>query len=484
MLSLASARSAARKLVGHDGATMEKYNEPQDFYGGTVEVEIISAKGLPRADRTSSDPFVELIVGEKAKKKKKKRSWRPRSRGSKSDDESQSQVSEPSDGGSDEEINDVASFQRVKTSTKKKTLKPEWNETLTLDFPSWEACRKASVKIKVWDWDLLSSNDLMCVADLGSLEMRSGALIREDPKRIHARVNPGPWSRDLNYPIKGIPEPRTIILENKTKGKDRKKPGGTLKVNVTVKGFPRRTLYNELMARKNAALLAEQRRIEDEKERIRQMHLSALKEKRRIERKQERALRDEERRRLSDRPASEDVLPPEAWAKALEEADLADGGWRMISVQKGDLKHYPSSGDIVQVHYEARIAGNLDKVGGIDSSYQRNQPYLFKLGNGEVLKGWEQALPQMSVGQVAFLCLGAAYAYGSKGLPYIVPGNASIVFQIKLLSFMNNEARKHIPAALAAKEAAPEGDDGEKVLARLKHAHIKDQGPTPTIKKM
>jgi FKBP-type peptidyl-prolyl cis-trans isomerase len=435
MLALSAAKAAARKLAGR--ADNQETQAPQNFFGGTVDIEIVGTKGgkLPRCDRSSSDPFVEVTVGEEG---------------------------------------DPA-HQTLRTTTKKKELRPQWNETLTLDFPSWDDCRKARVKVRVWDWDLVGSNDLMAEADLGPLESRAGALIRTDPARPHARVNPGPWAGDHGYPIKGIEEKRALILENKTRGKDKAIKMPALTVVVKVSGFPRRSLYNEMMKRKNAAALAEKRRREDEREARRQAQMKVMKAQRREERRRERALRDAERRRLSEAPASERVLEPEQWERALEKADLADGGWRLVPFARGDQKNFPTSGDIVKLHYEARLAGALDASGGIDSSYARNEAYTFKLGNGEAVTGWEHALPQMSVGQVAFVCCGPAFAYGTEGLPPVVPKMSTIVYQIELICFCDAEAQSHIPAALAAKPPLPDDDGtGPSMEARIKAARTKE----------
>ncbi|KAK2193985.1 hypothetical protein NP493_4g13024 [Ridgeia piscesae] len=69
-----------------------------------------------------------------------------------------------------------------------------------------------------------------------------------------------------------------------------------------------------------------------------------------------------------------------------------------------------------------------------DSSRDRNQVFKFKIGKGEVIKGWDEGIKQMSVGQRAKLTCTSDYAYGKTGHPGIIPPNTTLVFDIELLS--------------------------------------------------
>ncbi|XP_054579882.1 peptidyl-prolyl cis-trans isomerase FKBP1A isoform X1 [Eptesicus fuscus] len=68
-----------------------------------------------------------------------------------------------------------------------------------------------------------------------------------------------------------------------------------------------------------------------------------------------------------------------------------------------------------------------------DSSRDRNKPFKFMLGKQEVIRGWEEGVAQMSVGQRAKLTISPDYAYGSTGHPGIIPPNATLVFDVELL---------------------------------------------------
>ena len=68
-----------------------------------------------------------------------------------------------------------------------------------------------------------------------------------------------------------------------------------------------------------------------------------------------------------------------------------------------------------------------------DSSWKRNEPFTFTLGQGAVIKGWDQGVPGMKVGGRRELVIPASLAYGAKGSPPAIPANAPLVFVIDLL---------------------------------------------------
>ncbi len=68
-----------------------------------------------------------------------------------------------------------------------------------------------------------------------------------------------------------------------------------------------------------------------------------------------------------------------------------------------------------------------------DASWKRNEPFTFTLGQGQVIKGWDQGVPGMKVGGRRELVIPAALAYGAKGSPPAIPPNAPLVFVIDLL---------------------------------------------------
>ncbi|XP_062059952.1 peptidyl-prolyl cis-trans isomerase FKBP1A isoform X1 [Lepus europaeus] len=77
--------------------------------------------------------------------------------------------------------------------------------------------------------------------------------------------------------------------------------------------------------------------------------------------------------------------------------------------------------------------GMLEDGKKFDSSRDRNKPFKFMLGKQEVIRGWEEGVAQMSVGQRAKLTISPDYAYGATGHPGIIPPHATLVFDVELL---------------------------------------------------
>ncbi|XP_047445548.1 peptidyl-prolyl cis-trans isomerase Fkbp12-like [Mugil cephalus] len=104
-------------------------------------------------------------------------------------------------------------------------------------------------------------------------------------------------------------------------------------------------------------------------------------------------------------------------------------GVDVLTVRPGDGNTFPQKGRTVTVHY----VGTLTNGKKFDSSRDRGEPFTFKLGAGEVIRGWDEGVAQMSLGQVAKLTCSPDFAYGSRGYPPIIPANSTLIFEVELL---------------------------------------------------
>ena len=90
---------------------------------------------------------------------------------------------------------------------------------------------------------------------------------------------------------------------------------------------------------------------------------------------------------------------------------------------------------LVQAHYTGWLDG-FDSLRKFDSSRDRGRPFTFAVGKGQVIRGWDEAFSQMQIGERRQIILPARLAYGDRGAGGIIPGGATLYFDVELLGIM------------------------------------------------
>jgi peptidyl-prolyl cis-trans isomerase A (cyclophilin A) len=106
-----------------------------------------------------------------------------------------------------------------------------------------------------------------------------------------------------------------------------------------------------------------------------------------------------------------------------------ESGLRYQIIQKGTGKK-AEKGNTVSVHYKGQLADGTV----FDSSYKRNQPLDFQVGVGQVIAGWDEGICLLNVGDKARLVIPSDLGYGNAGAGGVIPGDATLVFDVELMA--------------------------------------------------
>ena len=92
------------------------------------------------------------------------------------------------------------------------------------------------------------------------------------------------------------------------------------------------------------------------------------------------------------------------------------------------------AGQHVTVHYTGWLRNDDGTTGAkFDSSKDRNDPFQFSLGAGQVIRGWDEGVQGMKIGGTRILVIPAALGYGARGAGGVIPPNATLMFEVELL---------------------------------------------------
>lgn len=111
-----------------------------------------------------------------------------------------------------------------------------------------------------------------------------------------------------------------------------------------------------------------------------------------------------------------------------ENVVTTDSGLKYVDLVEG-TGATPQAGQTVVVHY----TGTLEDGTKFDSSRDRNRPFSFRLGAGQVIRGWDEGISTMKVGGQRRLIIPPDLGYGARGAGGVIPPNATLIFDVELL---------------------------------------------------
>ena len=134
-------------------------------------------------------------------------------------------------------------------------------------------------------------------------------------------------------------------------------------------------------------------------------------------------------KKLEVAPITKDKKKTEASPKRI----TMPSGWSYEIITAAPTEaQAPKNGQKVSVHYTGWLDNNGKEGKKFDSSVDRGQKFEFYLGRGSVIRGWDEAVANMKIGEKIRVYIPSNLAYGNRGAGNIIPGNADLIFDIEL----------------------------------------------------
>jgi peptidylprolyl isomerase len=126
------------------------------------------------------------------------------------------------------------------------------------------------------------------------------------------------------------------------------------------------------------------------------------------------------------------IMSDPSSAQSAARPTTTSSGLQIIDTKAGTGAQ-PRAGQIAVVHYTGWLYENGAKGKKFDSSVDRGQPFEFPVGQGRVIKGWDEGVATMKIGGKRTLIVPAALGYGARGAGGVIPPNATLMFDVELL---------------------------------------------------
>ncbi len=124
----------------------------------------------------------------------------------------------------------------------------------------------------------------------------------------------------------------------------------------------------------------------------------------------------------------------EAYMSQTEKITTPSGLSYIITHQAPESAQKPEPGDIVNVHYTGWLDENGNPGRMFDSSVERGEPLTFPIGVGYVIKGWDEAVLDMKIGEKRRIFIPSNLGYGARGAGAAIPPHANLIFDVDLIS--------------------------------------------------